>query len=287
MKHLTSYTYTVLRYVHDITTGEFVNVGVALYAPEQRYIGALCRPTYGRLNKVFPGINAEYFKSLMRHIQFQFEKLGEEVATELPLKTARSVLELAHGILPHDDSALQWSPAGAGRTDDPALTLERLFDRMVMRYEDKPSKEGRSEDEVWRHFKRNLETRHLLRYFAPKKVSVSDDEYEFQHAWKNGAWHCLEPLSFDLTTPGGIKDKAHRWLGTMTSIAQAPEELHLYMLIGQPQGDKLSAAFDNALSILRKVPVKSTIYLEQDADALANKIAKEVEEHSTSAKSPP
>ena len=26
----TSYTYSVLRYVHDITTGEFVTVGVAL-----------------------------------------------------------------------------------------------------------------------------------------------------------------------------------------------------------------------------------------------------------------
>lgn len=42
----TAYTYTVLRYVHDTTTGEFVNVGVALYAPELRYASALCRTTY-------------------------------------------------------------------------------------------------------------------------------------------------------------------------------------------------------------------------------------------------
>ena len=284
MNNLTPYTYTVLRYVHDITTGEFVNVGVALYAPERRYVSALCRSTYGRLNKVFPGINAEHFKALMRHIQFQFERLGDEIANELPLKTASSVLELAHGILPRDDSALQWSPAGAGRTDDPASTLERLFERMVMRYEDKPSKEGRSEDDVWRHFKRNLETRQLLHYFEPKMVSVPDDEYEFQHAWKNGVWHCLEPLSFDLTTPSGIKDKAHRWLGTMTSIRQTSDELHLYVLIGQPQGDKLSTAFENALSILRKAPVRSTIYLEQEADALADKIAAEVEEHHSSSR---
>ena len=56
MKNQYSYTYSVLRYVHDVTSGEFVNVGVALYAPKARYLGALCRTTYSRLNKVFPGM---------------------------------------------------------------------------------------------------------------------------------------------------------------------------------------------------------------------------------------
>ncbi len=63
----TAYTYTVLRYVHDTATGEFVNTGVALYAPEARFAGALCRTTYGRLRKVFPGMDGESFKSLMRY----------------------------------------------------------------------------------------------------------------------------------------------------------------------------------------------------------------------------
>lgn len=34
----TTFTYTVLGYVHDIATGEFVNMGVALYAPEAKYV---------------------------------------------------------------------------------------------------------------------------------------------------------------------------------------------------------------------------------------------------------
>jgi hypothetical protein len=38
----TTFTYTVLRYVHDIATGEFVNMGVALYAPEANYVSAIC-----------------------------------------------------------------------------------------------------------------------------------------------------------------------------------------------------------------------------------------------------
>ncbi len=49
----TTYTFTVLRYVHDITTGEFANVGVALFAPEAKYLGAICTPRYGRLTRIF------------------------------------------------------------------------------------------------------------------------------------------------------------------------------------------------------------------------------------------
>jgi hypothetical protein len=37
----TAYTYTILRYVHDTATGEFVNVSVALYAPDANFVSAL------------------------------------------------------------------------------------------------------------------------------------------------------------------------------------------------------------------------------------------------------
>lgn len=34
MSNKSAYTYTVLRYMHDMATGEFLNAGVALLAPE-------------------------------------------------------------------------------------------------------------------------------------------------------------------------------------------------------------------------------------------------------------
>jgi hypothetical protein len=55
MKNQYSYTYTVLRYVHDVTSGEFVNVGVALHAPQARYLGALsAAPPMADSAKCFP-----------------------------------------------------------------------------------------------------------------------------------------------------------------------------------------------------------------------------------------
>jgi hypothetical protein len=40
MSERTNYTFTVSRYVHDITTGEFVNVGVLLHAPKAKFLRA-------------------------------------------------------------------------------------------------------------------------------------------------------------------------------------------------------------------------------------------------------
>lgn len=279
MKNQYSYTYSVLRYVHDVTSGEFVNVGVALYSADARYLSALCRTTYGRLSKVFPGVNAEHFKSLMRYIQGQFEERGERLAGELPLIGASTVLQIAQSVLPSDDSSLQWSPVGSGRTDSPSQTLEKLFNRMVMRYDEKSESAGRSDEDVWRHFKRNLEERRLLQHFQPKKIAVQDDEVEFQHSWKNGKWHCLEPISFDLAAADSIKDKAHRWLGQIASLQGGSEAFKVYLLLGAPQQEQLQTAFSNAISILRKIPGEREIVLENDAPGLASRIADEVSSH--------
>ena len=272
------YTYSVLRYVHDVTSGEFVNVGVVLYSPQARYLSAICRTTYGRLSKVFPGVNAEHFKSLMRYIQSQFEERGQRLSSELPLTPASSVVEIAQSVLPKDDSSLQWAPAGSGLTDDPAQALEKLFNRMVIRYEERPPLSSRSDDDVWRHFKKDLEARRILQYFHPKKISVQDDEVEFQYSWKNGKWHCLEPVSFDLTAADSIKDKAHRWLGQLASVQGTADQFKVYFLVGAPQQESLQAAFHNAMSILRKTPGEKEIVLEQGAEALAARIATEIEE---------
>lgn len=280
MKNQFSYTYSVLRYVHDLTSGEFVNVGVVLYAPQANYLSAACRPTLGRLGKVFPGMNAAHFKALMRHIQNSFEERGERLASELPLSSG--FIEIAQSVLPKDDSSLQWSPSGSGRTDDPAQALEKLFNRMVMRYEERPVSSTRTDDDVWRHFKRDLEERQILQHFQPKTIAVQDDEVEFQHSWKNGKWHCLEPISFDLAAADRIKDKAHRWLGQLASVQGATDPFKVYLLVGAPQQESLLPAFQSAMSILRKIPGDKEIVLEHDAPGLATRIAGEVAEHERS-----
>jgi hypothetical protein len=275
-----SYTYSVLRYVHDITTGEFVNVGVALYSREARYASALCRNTYGRLSKAFPGMDGDAFKSLMRYVQSRIEEIGDGLKNDLPLNGLPvSVSEVAHAVLPADDSSLQWSPPGSGLAENLSQTLEVLFDRLVTRYDERPQQERRSDEEVWRKYRHSLETRHVLKHLQPKKITVQDDEVEFQHAWKNGVWHCLEPVSLDLSSGDSIREKAHRWLGQIMSVKDAREQFKVYLLLGEPQQETLRPAFERAVSILRKLPVASEVVRENRASEFSEQFAREIETH--------
>ena len=66
----------------------------------------------------------------------------------------------------------------------------------------------------------------------------------------------------------------------MASLQGASDPFKVYLLIGVPQQEQLRPAFVNAMSILRKIPGEKEIVFEQDAPALATRIAKEVESHS-------
>jgi hypothetical protein len=115
---------------------------------------------------------------------------------------------------------------------------------------------------------------HCLR---PKKIVVQDDEVDFEYAWKNEQWHCLEPLSFDLTAAESIREKAHRWLGQIMSVKDAEDRFKVYLLLGEPQTERLKPAFEKALSILGKMPVEKELIREADAawfsEQLANSLA--------------
>lgn len=274
------YSYTVLRYVHDTMTGEFVNVGVALHAPDAGYLSAICRTTYRRVSAAFPGLKGEHFRAVMRHVQARFEQMGERLSTEATASGSQSLLDIARGVLPTDDSSFQWGPVGVGLAADPSQKLEALFNRMVMRYDEQaPSRVRRTDDDVWRNFKRDLEQRRLLRYFEPKTISVQDDEVRFEHAWKNGVWHCVEPVSFDMAAAETIKDKAHKLLGQITSVNGTLDNFRLYMLVARPDDDALMPAFESAMSILQKMPCDKEIVQEDEHAALADRLASEVEAH--------
>ena len=85
-----AYSYSVLRYIHDVTTGEFVNVGLALYCADMHYANATCRTSAKRLTSLFPSLDGNHFRSLMRKVQTRFEALHEEVSSQLALMPIRT-----------------------------------------------------------------------------------------------------------------------------------------------------------------------------------------------------
>lgn len=282
------YTFTVLRYVHDTGTGEFANVGVVLTSPEARFADAILRPTYGRLSKMFPGLDGDHFRRVIRHLQGRLDELSAQIREEMDLgQRPANALDLAHRVIAPDDSSFQWSPMGSGLAGDLPATLESVYHRMVELYDERATNESRNDDDVWRVFRKGLEEQKILSRFRPKVIGVKDDEITFNHAWKNHQWHCMESLSLDLLQAKSIRDKAHNWLGRMTSIKDTKDKFRVYYLVGEPRIEGSRKAFEQALNVLHKTPVPHEIIREDEANDFAAEMAAKVASHEQETASTP
>ena len=125
------YSFSVLRYIHDIVTGEFINIGVVLYAPKAKYLSAMCTSRYGRLSKMFSNIDGDHFRQVVRYIQTRLEEEGERLITELPLKNFQQVLRALPlrfcrlMTVPYSFHRRVWNP------EKPQDILEQLYSRYV------------------------------------------------------------------------------------------------------------------------------------------------------------
>ncbi len=273
------YSYVVLRYIHDILTGEFVNVGVVMVVPSRPLILTRARKTFGRIKNVFPDLDSNSYKRAIQAIERGMRGVERTLKTDGLFKADRTARDYARIALPLDDSSLQWSPVGAGLTADPQKTFDQLYQRLVARY-DRPSERRRSDEDVWRPVEAKLKQQGVTVELEPKRIQGSTDAVEFRHAWKNGRWHVYEPLSFDLSDADNIKDKARRWLGHLSAVkVGATEDVQVHFIVGRPQSASLVPAYKNAVEILRQVPFENRVFEEEQIDDVVNLIEDEVRHH--------
>src|SRR5688500_6372051 len=64
-----SYSYCVIRYVHDAGGGERLNVGVVFYSPSVPFLGFLFEPHFERLSRTFSNFNGDQYKEVLRHFE--------------------------------------------------------------------------------------------------------------------------------------------------------------------------------------------------------------------------
>jgi len=280
------YSFSVLRYIHDGVTAEFVNVGVAIYAGDDSYLKAKCTIQYGRITRLFERIDGDRFKQLVRYVEDEVTALGYKLRQHtLPFAELGTTIEaLLKTVLPPDDSAIQFSPAGYGVTANLETALSELYQRYVEQYSGEQDVPSRSDDEVWRVFRTSLEQHHVLSKLEPKKITAPDYEYQFRAAWQNQIWHVYEPVSFDLVEATSLLEKANRWVGRSASLVESSEPFRLHILIGAPQDTRLQATFIKAQNILRKMAGDPEFIMEAEAEAFAADLANEIGIHNGGAR---
>jgi hypothetical protein len=274
------YSTIALRYVHDVVTGEFANIGVVLYAPEQRFLDARFTTSYERLNAIFLKIDHQHFRALMRYLANKFEEIAAEMRDGLKLSPVTSLTEIVRRVLPPDDSSLQWSEQSGGFADDPAKALDEVYRRLVERYVQGAEQVSRSDDEIAKPFKAKLGK--AAEKLSPKRIESKDYPYEFRFGWQNAMWHLYEPVSFDLIDPSSIREKAVRWYGRSAALQKAPEKFKIHFLLGEPRQPGTQEAFRNALHLLQEMPGDKELVRENEIEGFAEHVAHEISHHESS-----
>lgn len=272
-----AYTYAILRYRHDPLAGETINVGVVVHSKKAEFLDARMRTTVGRLTKAFPDMGKPDVMAALRMIERRVRKMrSNEVPTLFDADgDARSY---AHKAMPDEDSCFVWSDLRSGLTVDLAGELDRLYGRFVGRY-DEESRVSRDDAAVWQPVRDLLTQRRLADRLQEKEVVSPIDRVSFDYAWKNGAWHCYQPLSFDLASGDSIREKAARWAGHMTGLSQATEQIQPYFIVGMPDHSELVEDYTKAIRLLRASPLNPKVYEESQIGALVDLIEDEMSLH--------
>lgn len=276
-----TYTYVLLRYRHDPLAGEVANVGVVVHCAATGFLGIKVRRTIGRLSKMFPDMEKADLMSGLLAVQRGVSRLRDRDVTGMFVSDSDAA-KFARAALPDDDSSLIWSPMGSGITQDANETLDKLYIRFVGHY-DEAMRAGRDDAAVWQPVRDRLVERNLAERLQPKVIVSPIDQVEFDHAWKNGAWHCYQPLSFDLASGDSIREKAARWSGHMTGLSRAPEKVRPHFIVGSPSNDALSDDYRRAIDLLRASALTPNVFEETQVDALIELIQNEINSHDAQA----
>ncbi len=278
------FQFAILRYIHDAFTGEFLNVGIAFYCKDPAFFKVRLLQKYRRITNAFPEADGEFYRRYIASLQSKFNALADKVnskqSTFEPWPPSR-VEELLIQVLPPDDSSIQFGEAQGGMTKDLDTTFEDIYKRLIEAHLPHEEHESRNEAEVWSVFREPLQKRNIIRLLAPHVIHTKKQDFEFEHAWKNGHWSALQPLSFDLIHPKNIKNKALQYFGANVVLNDSKEVNALYYLLGAPSRDDKAVLkeYGKAKDLLGTGEYAKKIKLieEDEAEDFAREIASKIE----------
>jgi hypothetical protein len=258
---MTQYQYLILRYVHNASTEEFVNIGILMWLPEQGRLLHDISEKYTRLSNFFEGFDGANYRNMIRHLKAKLRGAEEQTYDRI-----QSVDQLVDAIFPRDPSCFQWSSAMGGVTPDPEQRLRKIFDRIVDRHVGRHERTRRDEKDIYQNLIARLQQRHLVdRLERDVPVKGEHFDYTFKLGWQNGKPQYLEPISFDYTKGGELIEKAYAWSGRLSDLSKG-RDFSLTSVVAPPQQENLRRHYQEALKILKESPTVRKVIEENEIE---------------------
>jgi len=274
-----SYSYCLLRYLHDPSLGEAVNVGVLVYAPEANFVRFVMTHRTKPLSALFRGFDRRSFLLFLSRLERSVERFQRALIQSNSglfemTKKPEHAGELANWLLCDNGLSFQFSEPKGGITHDPLSATKMLEDRILLGQ--RPAvraHQRRDEDAVWATFQHALQEQGIMRHLTAHIVETSEFPLPFDHAYKNERWHAIEPISFDYARPDEIRDTAMRWYAYGAALQESDEFGSLYLLLGAPRNPDHLKAYEQAKKWLNKMPIEARIFEETQATKFAHELS--------------
>lgn len=106
------YSYSILRYVHDVVTGEHLNVGVLVVSAVRHEIRMA--KSLARIKQAFPSVDADMLRRQLDEFASGFAREADRVAEEH--RGVRTASHFIQGVFGSSgcDTSFQWTEGGSG-----------------------------------------------------------------------------------------------------------------------------------------------------------------------------
>jgi hypothetical protein len=226
-----------------------------MYSQENSFFRVRLLQKYSRITSTFPIADGEFYRRYISVLQSKFDHLAKPYCNpQMPLELVNpnNFNDLIEKVLPPDDSTIQFGPIQGGMANDLDAVFDDLYIRLVEAYLKSNEKPSKSEQEIWMQFSTPLRKNLAFSMLQSTAIQTSKDKIQLEHAWKNGKWKAIQPISFDLLHAGSIQNKSLQWFGTNILLNESPDIGNIFCLLAKPsREDKdLQKAYITAKDLL-------------------------------------
>lgn len=251
---LTFYNFAVLRYKHDVSTGEFVNVGLIMLVDGKKLLFAK-ETKYSRLSAFFDGFNGQFYRSVVNRLDARVKRIQRRLETKDLFEDLPGFGTLLSELCP-GDAALSFSGPMGGLHEDPATRFNELYAEQVTRYVKSAGEDERvTEDSMRPEILKALRDGGLVHEIEGDIELTADGVTEkFAGGWTNGRLHVFSPISFDLVKAHDVRERALRWSGVLYHLHDS-EPLSFVAIVAAPsRSAEALEAFDAVMPALERTP---------------------------------
>ncbi|MDR6941691.1 DUF3037 domain-containing protein [Mucilaginibacter pocheonensis] len=272
------YEYQILRYVHDQTSGEFVNVGIVIYEHKSKFLKAKVLNKFSRISNFFEELNGYFLLNTLKHFQKEIECISKDFSffnssEFLTLKESPSLKSITNKILLDDDSGISLTDVQFGLDVELDSAFNDLYERLVDKYNSDVNKEVHTDSHAWtKIYKTYFDKYGITPKLKDHTVKTHNDHIKFDKAWKNGVWNCYQSLAFDLKKEDSVKNKVYKWSGIIKELQSSNEKMNLYFLTTSPKESKQLNNFIKHTLTQKNSEVNVTIVTEDEAEQFASKV---------------